>query len=162
MIRAPKASQRLRNCSLFSFETKTVPIFSPCKIRAMAYFSSPRAIARWIPELVAALAAWILVNIPPVPKLLPTPPALASISGVISLTILTSFASGCVCGFAVYNPSTSERITTRSASTMPATRADILSLSPIFNSSKATTSFSLTIGITLFFSSSIKVLREFV
>ena len=128
----------------------------------MALGSVPDAIIMLIPELVAAFAAWILVNMPPVPKPLPAAPALASTSGVISLTSYTSFASGWVLGFAVYSPSISLSRMSRSASTIPATSADMLSLSPIFRSSSATTSFSLTMGITPCFNSSIKVLRELV
>ena len=48
----------------------------------------------WLILLAAIFAAFILVDIPPVPRLVPAPPATRSISGVISSTTCIGLASG--------------------------------------------------------------------
>ena len=70
-------------------------------------------------------------------------------------------ASGSRRGWALYRPSTSVAISSRSASTSAATIAARLSLSPSLSSSTATVSFSLTTGSAPRRSSSIRVLRAF-
>ena len=124
--------------------------------------SEPEAMTIVQPELIAILAALILVLIPPVPIDVPAPPAIFSISGVICGTSWRRFAFLSLLGLAVYNPSISDKIIKASASTKVATVADKVSLSPIFNSSTATASFSLMIGITPMDNKAIKALREFI
>ena len=67
-------------------------------------------------------------------------------------------AKGSTRGSAEYNLSTSVSKNNQSALTKLATKADKVSLSPNFNSSVATVSFSLTIGITPKSNKALKVL----
>ena len=97
---------------------------------------------------------------PPVPSKLAVPPARRSISSVTSATTEMSVAFGFLRGSSVYRPSTSERITSRSASTRCATIPARLSLSPKRISSTATVSFSLMIGTTPNPSRAVSVCRE--
>ena len=90
----------------------------------------------------------------------PAPPAIAYVSSVISETVSIKVASGWVAGLAVYKPSISDKMISKSASTIPATVADKVSLSPILNSSIATTSFSLIMGITFSCNKVCNVLRK--
>lgn len=83
---------------------------------------------------------------PPVPTLLPLPPAIASTSGVSSGTSSSGRAKGLLRGSALYKPSISVAMNKASASTKAATIAARLSLSPSFNSSTETVSFSLITG----------------
>src|SRR5881392_1620305 len=53
----------------------------------------PDAISIWVPAVVAILAAWILVVMPPRDNSDPAAPAIASISAVTDSTVGTSFAS---------------------------------------------------------------------
>ena len=96
---------------------------------------------------VAILAALILVAIPPVPNLLPAPPVILSISGVISSTRVSKTAFLSLCGSAVKSPSMSDKSISKSAFIAVATIAPSVSLSPITISSVAMESFSLIIGI---------------
>ena len=97
--------------------------------------------------MVAIVAALIFVNIPPVPLLEPAPPAISTNSLVISSIISNRFALGFFEGLSLYTPSTSVNKTNKSAWTIAATCALKVSLSPTFNSSIDTVSFSLIIGI---------------
>ena len=81
--------------------------------------------------------------------------------GVRASTSWINVALGSVDGFAVYRPSISDKIINASASIMLAMLADNVSLSPILNSSIATTSFSLIIGITPNPMRAVNVFRRF-
>ena len=69
----------------------------------MSYRASirlPLAITMSMPASRASRAAWSLVAMPPVPRQVPAPPAMASSSGVTASTWWISFASGWVRGSA--------------------------------------------------------------
>ncbi|MNV44203.1 hypothetical protein D3C71_1359540 [compost metagenome] len=112
-----------------------------------------------MPAAPALAAACNLVCMPPVPTALPLPPAIASTSGVSSVTSLIGCANGLLRGSAVYSPSMSVAMNKASASTKAATMAARLSLSPSFSSSTETVSFSLITGSAPNASSSLSVAR---
>ena len=101
---------------------------------------------------------------PPVPRQVPAPPAMARSSGVMASTWWISRASGWVRGSASYSPSMSLNSTSRPAPHSRATMADRVSLSPstlhwpVSISADDTESFSLTTGITPSSSRASKVL----
>jgi hypothetical protein len=100
-----------------------------------------------MPELVAMVAASILVAMPPVPTPLLVPRSRTPLSSATSRTSVSGRAPGRL-GSAVYRPSTSDSSTRASACTRWATRAASRSLSPKRISWVATVSFSFTIGMT--------------
>ena len=122
---------------------------------------APLTMAIAMPAWVTFRAAASLVAMPPVPRLLPLPPAISIRLSVISSTRGIRRASGFSRGLPVYRPSISLTSTSASASTRRATVADRLSLSPKRISSTATVSFSLTMGTTPSSSSRWKVLWTF-
>jgi hypothetical protein len=124
---------------------------SPEAMRINTSGSSPLAITTVIPQAVAILAAWILVNIPPTPSPPRLPPARENYLFIYLLYFRYQGSFGCNLGSAVYSPEISLSIINRSASIRLATIADRLSLSPNFDpwiSSIAITSFSLMMLIT--------------
>ena len=148
--------------SLVVVGRKRVPMDSPSASLVMTSGRLPSAMATAMAELVATLAAAILVAIPPVPRLVPAPPAMRSISASILFTVGMSLALESRRGSAVQSPATSLSSIRRLASTRLATMAERLSLSPNLASlisSVATTSFSLMMGTTLKSSKDRRVLR---
>ena len=132
---------------LVSCAVNNVPLQRPSAKNENTSGSLPLTINVWIPEAVQRCAAWILVCIPPVPTLLPAPPAMASMSGVIRSTLSISLACGFFRGSASNKPSISEQIMQVSACATNAVYAAKLSLSPTLSSLMATVSFSFTIGM---------------
>jgi hypothetical protein len=100
------------------------------------------------PERAARLAASTLVSMPPRPRSLPAPPAIASSAGSPARAERTSVAALSVRGSEVYSPCWSVSRISTSASIRLVTSAPSVSLSPTRISSVVTVSFSLTIGIT--------------
>ena len=70
----------------------------------MANGFSPEAMIILTPASVAVLAALILVAIPPVPKLVPEPPAISIICSSIFSTVVINFALGSFLGSELYKP----------------------------------------------------------
>ena len=106
--------------------------------------SAPLAMNTPQPERRAILAAVILEIMPPVAVTSVVPPAMASISGVIFSTTGRMRPVP----FISIRPGAVERMTSWSASTRPATRAERVSLSPNLISAALTVSFSLITGMT--------------
>ena len=104
-------------------------------------------------------AALNLDTIPPLPWADPTPPAMASSSGVTTSICSMSVAVGSVRGSAVNSPAVSVSSTSTSAPTMWATSAAMRSLSPKRSSSSAMASFSFTTGTTASSSRRVNVSR---
>ena len=146
--RSVKAIQCFRLGSRLRRGRNRVPASVPRKASASRPGRSPLRINVATPYSAAFLAASILVAIPPVPPKLRDEPARPSISGVISSTRGISVAEGSTLGSVVKRPSTSDRMTSRSASTRCDTCPASESLSPRRISSTETVSFSLMIGIT--------------
>ena len=124
----------------------------------------PEITAVGIPWLLASLAAFSLVAMPPVPRLEPAPPASSSTAGVISSTRGMRRAWGFFRGSLSYRPSMSVRMMSPWAPHSPATTAERVSLSPKFLPSSSwvsTVSFSFTTGMTPMESSSRKVFCTF-
>ena len=143
---------------------KRVPSDSPSASLEITFGVLPPAIATFTPEAVASLAASSFVTIPPRPRPSNEGPASASISSVNAVTTGTSRACGSVCGSPVNSPSTWPSMMSMSASTIFATIADSMSLSPKArppSSSTATTSFSLMMGTIPKSISPVSVLRMF-
>ena len=69
--------QRLRLSRRVPTGAKRVPICSPASRRISTSGALPAAITMAVPARVASSAAWIFVNIPPVPRCEPAAPARA-------------------------------------------------------------------------------------
>src|SRR3990167_8102266 len=133
---------------------KSVPAGLPEMTAARIFFSRPLARTTGMPARSARRAAFNLADIPPsvkpplLPRSLRSPAWVAVIhSGRMTGTVFRSVRPPPSEG--AKNPSTLVRLMRRSASTMAATRAESVSLSPKVSSSTATVSFSLTTGTTL-------------
>ena len=77
---------------------------SPLHKRMSASGSRPQAMTVDAPEPAARLAAKILVIMPPLPMLEPTPPAMASNAGSPAKASCTNSAAEFLRGSAVYKP----------------------------------------------------------
>jgi hypothetical protein len=147
-VRLVKASQCLRLARRVPAR-KMVPTARPSATRSSTSRRRPLHSTVAAPPRAAARAASSLVVMPPRPKALADPWADCTICGVIASTTPTRGGRGRPGrGGSVYSPSTSVRITSRSAATRFTTVAERLSLSPKRISSVATVSFSLTMGTT--------------
>ena len=122
----------------------------PFAVPSTAFFSTSLSAAEQMttatPAPDATLAPSIFVAMPPVPFAVPEPPPRASISSVTRSTYGMCSADGSVRGLAVYSPSVSVSITSRSACSIAATWAESMSLSPNFSSAMDTVSFSFMTG----------------
>ena len=153
------AIQRLRDCRAEACATNHVQR-SPSLMRFRGCMAWPEAMTIWQPAERAILAASIFVIIPPEPTPEMGFPAMASTSGVISLSSAMNVAPFWF-GGAEYRPSISDSRTNTSADIIEATRAPKRSLSPKRISDVATVSFSLITGTAPCASSVESVARAF-
>ena len=147
MERVRIAIHRFRSVSRLSAGTKRDPTSSPLTTRERSPGSLPDAITVGTPQSLANRAARTLAFIPPTPVSLWSSVMWSSISEPTSMVLITSAPS--LASNSSRNrstPATVLRITSKSAVIKLVTSAARWSLSPIFASSSASGSFSLTIG----------------